>query len=169
MRMLEGLTHDEIARRLSVHRVTVTKWEGRPAFQAYARQLEADRHRVVVEAHHRVATRGAQLRLRVLEKIEAALDAIGVSDDVVGPDENPLPPYVDTEALARIATALDRLTTSAEDRAGFVARKAVEVSGPAGAPVQVAITPADLLAMPADKLRALAQVDPEPVDGEPAK
>lgn len=135
MRMLEGLTQDEIAGRLGVNRVTVTRWEARPAFQRYARTLEAARHRVVVEAHNRVAVRGAQLRLRVLEKLGAALDTIGVPDGSIGENGLPLPVYVDTEALARVASSLDRLTTSAEDRAGFVARKEpLSIEPPGGEP-----------------------------------
>lgn len=157
--MLDGLTQDEIAFRLGVNRVTVTRWEARPAFQRYMKKLEEEQHRATVDAHHRVATRGAQLRLRVLEKLSVALDTIGVPDGLLGEDGRPLPPHVDTEALARIAAALDRLTTSAEDRAGFVTRKAVEVTGANGGPVAVvSLTPDQLASMTPDQLRALAAV-----------
>lgn len=56
------------------------------------------------------------------------------------------------------------------DRAGIIARKSVELTGANGGPVQVvSVTPEQLAALGADQLRALAQVDPVPVDGEPNK
>lgn len=56
------------------------------------------------------------------------------------------------------------------DRAGIVARKGVELSGPGGGPVPVAVDVRDLAAMTPEQLRALAAVHEDaPLDvGSPA-
>lgn len=129
-RVLHSMTLRETGAQVNAHPDTVCAWQNAPAWQVYADSLAQQRHRATLEAHQQTAARGGQIRLRLLAQAEAWLD--GIEKLAQEAQKLGAPFLVDTDALARVAGLLDRLTTSAEDRAGYprTERREVDVSVP---------------------------------------
>lgn len=117
LRTLDSMSQDAVAKHLGRARDTVRKWEKSPQWLAYQEQLRADRHKVVTEAHHETITKGARLRVAVLEAAARAL-AQEAGQDSPDPDR-----------LKKLGDLIDRLTTSAEDRGGYPKSERREHSG----------------------------------------
>ena len=105
----DGKQHVWVAKKLGVHRYTISDWTRLGAWAEYAQALRRELHDAIIGQHIAVAAAGGRLRVRYIEEV-------GRIFDLVEADTNGEVMTVD--ALAKLAPAIDRITTSAEDRAG---------------------------------------------------
>lgn len=133
-----GKTNKQIAQAIERGEAAVCRTLQEPEVIADIDRIQEDRRRAV-----------RQLMLGRVEAIVEEVYRIALESD-------------DGDAV-RLRACTDQL-----DRLGFAAPKSVELSGPAGAPVQVVtMTPADLVKMTPDQLRAVAAVAEEAEEGQP--
>lgn len=133
LRTLGAKQWNELAEIMGKDVRTLTRWAQDPAWAEYEAALKADMHDTVMKAHQAVALHGGLARLRAIRRLEEEMASTDSARDV-----------------AAIAGALDRLTTSAEDRGGYPKSERREHSGEIGVKRIEDMTDEELLAMAGD-------------------
>lgn len=138
LREIEGLSQEEAARRSNRSRSTIRRWETLPEWRSYCQHLRTEIHDAVVEAQKLTILMGNQQRVVLLRALTKRIKA---EADRKEPDP---------DVLKKLSDAVDRLTTSAEDRGGYPKSERREHSGEIGVKRIEDMTDEELLAMAGD-------------------
>lgn len=133
LRVLDGEILEKVAAEVGVARDTIWRWQQLPAWVAYVESLRAEMHDATIATHKAVVTKGGRLRARLLDEVariietqsEGAVRVVKTTDGT----EVEIAGGLGVDEIGKLAAAVDRLTTSAEDRAGYPKTTAVEHSG----------------------------------------
>lgn len=119
-RTLDGWPLRRTATEAGVSHETVCRWQSLPAWIEYQERIREEMHAATVGSHIAAAAKGSELRTRWLRQIERILEIAESSD---GTDT-----LLSASAIKDIGATLDRLATSAEDRAGYPRTERREVA-----------------------------------------